>query len=623
MIENKDIKASSNRDISKYEMNRVVVETYVSTRTITNNNTTSNINKILNFQNKDNNCDETVPTPSYSISQVNNINLIFHIKKFDLPLSTTNSSFNYLTQIAKKENNESKANSLRKNFVISRSTIFIGGNQNLKGMNLHLIENKKYNNTIHKEITDLKINKTTEKVEINLNESKKDNKDKSINPLDALEAIKKRWKEAEKEYKMRLSFISNNEIVLINKKKYMDDLVNKININSNVNNNNNQEYYILIKQNKKSKQNVYIHEIIVPSSKKELEDSVNKFLTSNHNNNNDPKENFEYSMERVNKRTSQNIIIMNNNKKKSKFNNNKNNEILIKNNEENNSDSSNSHTDMKIKKEEFCPIFILSKEQIDEIFQNVEIKYNKKIGKTKNNINVNSSSQAEKSQKNEILKNPKNEKLTDLNFNLHPVKVEKFEFIHSNNLNEIQNKNTLYLNINNNNIDVSNIALNQSDYNYDKQKIESDYSSQKIKETQDFSQSTPISLLQEKYFVYAVSKWAKYSVVIPQSQIYIKYFYKSGHPKFDPILLDMTNFTLWIEKIRTKKESKKSIPNASSVLSYNSSKYKANSKIGNIRNKSYKTGDAIFCTETNNYSEGNNKFKKKKSKSKSKIDKNK
>ena len=197
MIENKDIKASSNRDISKYEMNRVVVETYVSTRTITNNNTTSNINKILNFQNKDNNCDETVPTPSYSISQVNNINLIFHIKKFDLPLSTTNSAFNYLTQIVKKENNESKANSLRKNFVISRSTIFIGGNQNLKGMNLHLIENKKYNNTIHKEITDLKINKTTEKVEINLNESKKDNKDKSINPLDALEAIKKRWKEAE------------------------------------------------------------------------------------------------------------------------------------------------------------------------------------------------------------------------------------------------------------------------------------------------------------------------------------------------------------------------------------------------------------------------------------------
>ena len=621
MIENKDIKASTNRDNSKYEMNRVVVETYV--RTVTNNNTTSGINKILNIQNKDNNCDETVPTPSYSICQVNNINLIFHIKKFDLPLSTTNSSFNYLTQILKKENNESKTSSLRKNFVISRSNIFIGGNQNLKGMNLHLIENKKYNNTIHKEITDLKINKTIEKVEINLNESKRDNKDKSIKTLDALEAIKKRWKEAEKEYKMRLSFISNNDIVLINKKKYMDDLVNKININSNANENNNQEYYILIKQNKKSKKNVYTHEIIIPSSKKELEESVNKFLTSNYNSNNDIKENFEYSMERVNKRTSQNIIIMNNNKKKSKFNNNNKNEILIKNNEENNSDSSNSYTDMKIKKEEFCPIFILTKEQIDEIFHNLEIKYNKKIGKTKNNINNNSSLQTEKSQKNEILKNPKNEKLMDLNFNLHPVKVEKFEFIHSNNLNEIQTKNTLYLNMNNNNIDVSNIALNQSDYNYDKQKIESDYSSQKIKETQDFSQSTPISLLQEKYFVYAVSKWAKYSVVIPQSQIYIKYFYKSGHPKFDPILLDMTNFTLWIEKIRTKKDSKKSIPNASSVISYNSSKYKVNSKIGNIKNKIYKTGDAIFCTETNNYSEGNNKLKKKKSKSKSKIDKNK
>ena len=316
MTENKDIKASTNRDISKYEMNRVVVETYVSTKTVPNNYENDNFQKILNIQNKDNNCDEVVSTPSYSICQENNINLIYHIKKFDLPLSTTNSSLNYLIQIQKKDNNndKSKTSSFRKNFVISRSNIFIGGNQNLKGMNLHLIENKKYNNTIHKEITDTKNNKNVEKVEINLNESKKDEKEKNKNPLEVLELIKKRWKEAEKEYKMRLSFTSNNETVLVNKKKYMDDLLNKININSNTNSNifhnNHQEYYILIKPDKKSKNNKYIYEIIVPSSKKELEESVNEFLTNS--NNNDNKEAFEYSIERVNKRTSQNIIIMKN-----------------------------------------------------------------------------------------------------------------------------------------------------------------------------------------------------------------------------------------------------------------------------------------------------------------------
>ena len=68
---------------------------------------------------------------------------------------------------------------------------------------------------------------------------------------------------------------------------------------------------------------------------------------------------------------------------------------------------------------------------------------------------------------------------------------------------------------------------------------------------------TPISLLQEKQFLYAVSKWAKYSVVYPQTQIYIKYNYKSEHSKFDPILLDMTNFILWIEKMHIKEESEK------------------------------------------------------------------
>ena len=52
-----------------------------------------------------------------------------------------------------------------------------------------------------------------------------------------------------------------------------------------------------------------------------------------------------------------------------------------------------------------------------------------------------------------------------------------------------------------------------------------EYSSRKTKESEDFSQVTPISLLQEKYSVYAVSKWAKYSIISPQSKLIVKYNY--------------------------------------------------------------------------------------------------
>lgn len=130
--------------------------------------------------------------------------------------------------------------------------------------------------------------------------------------------------------------------------------------------------------------------------------------------------------------------------------------------------------------------------------------------------------------------------------------MHKFEFIHTNS-NDIRKGiggNNLLTNINlnsnnNNNIDVSNIALNQSEYNYLKQsKPDSEYSFLKIKQTEYFSQTTQISLLQEKYFLYAVSKWAKFSIINPQIQLVIIYSHKSGHPLFDPILLDITNFML-------------------------------------------------------------------------------
>ena len=97
---------------------------------------------------------------------------------------------------------------------------------------------------------------------------------------------------------------------------------------------------------------------------------------------------------------------------------------------------------------------------------------------------------------------------------------------------------------------------------------EFDYILNKNKEMEDFGQNTPISLLQEKCFIYIVSKWVKYSIPHPQSQLYVKYSYKTGHPLFDPITLIMTNFTLWIERIESKNDNKKGIVSINSSTNY-------------------------------------------------------
>ena len=674
MIENNNIKSATNREQTNLEINRVVVESYTSTRknknkneieNNTNNNLKNKVNIINNLKNKDNNGNEqeneinnessnnqnqnqnaniVKNIPSYSLCSQTNLTLTSHIKSFDLPLSINNSTLNYLISHPKKEsidnlevkeiieikekseikksvekleNNENKENkenkeknSFRKNLTISSSCIFIGGGQNLKGMRIHLTNHK--NNIVHKEITDFKINKNkpVEKVEINLSESKNNNNNLS----NYLEEMQKRWKEAEKEYKMRLTYISNNETITINKKKYLDDLLKNININSNSNNNSNDnEYYILIKQDKKFKTNNFIYQVITPTSNKELETEVNEFII-----NSSQEINIGFNREKYNKRTSQNHIYFTNDKVPSKF---AHNERSSKNSEDNKNIN---------KENSFNPIFIFSHMQLKNILENIEKKHDKKIDKNPFSINNNISINYEK-KKNENLKNAKNSKLNDLNFNIYPVKGDKFEFIHHS-PNEIviggknNNNNNLFLNLNtNNNIDVSNIALNQSDSNYVKQmKADSEYSYQKIKETEDFSQNTPISLLQEKYFLYAVSKWAKYSIINPQEQFYIKFSYSSGHPKFDPILLDMTNFTLWIEKIQTKKDIKKTITNSSSGNIY--LKNKSSTKINtNTKSKVYKSGASIFFNDTNhqNQNEGNNQMHRKKSKSKPKFDKKK
>ena len=651
MIENNknNIKYATNRDQTNLVINRAVVESYTSKRKNKIINENENNNKIqknnINIQNTN--------KSKYSLCPQLNFYLSSHIKHFDLPLSISISSLNYLMTLKKKENKdnnkenkdnnqENKDNnkdnenigvktnskkkeesSLIKNYTISSSNIFIIGGQNLKDMRIHLSHNK--NNIVHKEINDCKNskNKIIEKVDINLS----DNKNKKDQLLTSLEIIKKRWKEVEKEYKIRLSYISNNENIILNKNQYIDELVNKIYLNSNINSSsikkNNQNNYILIKQDKQNNNYHLIHEIISPKSSKELETFINKFINQNNDNNNNKenihdyndKENIHsnrYNMSTYNKRTSQNNIYLNNEMhnslKKSKFE-----KPISQDDDSNESSKDYINNDISIQNDYFNPIFILSQQQIKNLSEILDKKTNHKTDKKKFSINHIISINYKENKEQENLKQSKKEKLNDLNFNIHPIKVDKFEFIHIN-----KNKND----ININNIDLSNIAQNQSEYT--KQlKAESEDSYQKIKETEDFGQSTPLSLLQEKYFIYAVSKWAKYSIINQQSQIYIKFSYKSGHPKFDPILLDMTNFTLWIEKIQTKKERKSSIVTSSSSHVNNNIDNKSTSKLNYVKNKNYKTGASIFLNESNNNKVNHIIKKKSKSKSKPKIDKKK
>ena len=543
----------------------------------------------------------------YSFSLQTNFSIISNIKNFKIPFSIQKSSLNYIS-INSAENKEKN----KKSFVqINNTSIFIGGRQNLKGMRIHLSNNCKYNNTVHKEITNFK-NKSVDKTNVRLTENKNKpiekvniellEKEEKKNDIDLLKFMNLRWKNHQQVFKNRISFISNTnqESININKKNYIQGLLNKFKINTikNSNNNNNQEKIILIKQDKYNINNNYIYEIISPSTKEELELSINTFI----NKSNDNKENQDYNNSETLSYKENNIN--NNGKKKSKFIN----QQEIQNKKKKESDNKSK----KLQKDDFVPIFILNNKDIIELYEIIEKKSNKNK-QNKNNYSIDNKISLNfiNINKNEKLRGKNAKKtLDDINFDIFPVKVDKFEFI---NIvpNEIRT---------NYNIDVSNIALNQSDYMKQVKGGENDfdYILNKNKEMEDFSQNTPISLLQEKYFIYAVSKWIKYSIPNPQSQLYVKYSYKTGHPLFDPIHLIMTNFTLWIERIETKRnDNKKGIVSISSSVNYNNNSLK-NSK--NFKGKSLTNKKKGYVNiYSNQYNNENNQINKKRNNSKSKV----
>ena len=581
---------------------------------------------------------ENINGNTYSHCFETNFAILSNRKSFVLPFSIYRSSFDYI-----KENPLTAKTTRRNHLGMSNSSIFIGAKQNLKAMNIHLSNNFRYNNIAHREITNFKNGKNNSVDRVNgklsENDAQKNNNtdNKKVEPVDILKEINLRWKNNQNIFKNNFSFInkinkkepipspSPSPSSTINKKIYIQELLNNIKINTNTNNinnengsngsnNNEKEYYILIKHNKNNKNENIIHEVISPNSNEDFENSINNFLKKKEN-----KENISNNSESS---TVNDNSTLTNGRKKSKFSHQESYHMKKSSSQDINNDQ----------KDEFIPFFIITKKELINLYDIIEnkpkennkpekIQYsidnninhniisedieskpkeNNKPEKIQysidNNINYNIISEdnpgklrsvpkdkKENNENNEIKENKVQKNLEDINFNIFPIKVEKFELI-CNNHNVASNE----IGKGNNNIDVSNIALNQSDYMKQVKggENEFDYILNKNKEMEDFGQSTPISLLREKSFIYIVSKWVKYSIPQPQSQIYAKYSYKTGHPLFDPITLSMTNFTLWIERIETKNyHSKKAKISINSSSNYVNNIRKINSKGQNLNHK--------------------------------------
>ena len=545
-------KPKTQKENNNFEINRVVIESYYGTnrkneskiikinnnvyniKNIDNNMSRSNLNENINKdeENKVELKNKALPKISYSLCNQTNLNIVSHIKKFDDPLLINNYSFNFVTKSNEQLNKEinkvniKSDNENKKMLLIKSFDIFICGNQNLKAKNIHITNSTKKDNLVYKEIINLKSSKNEEEknVEINKKEEEKNNL------IDSLETINKRWKEAQREFKMRISYINKNEALTINLKKYLEELKSNINFEqTNLNSKDNS--YIIIKQDLKSKEKTY--EIINPTSKKEFDELFNK-LTQN--------DNKENNLNNSNNKE----ISKNNEKKKSKFNNqnlsqsNKNNNISINS---------------------FYPLLIFKYSELKNIINNIEkdLKITKETKENKyileDNISLNY-----KGNKNKVIQkqSPKKEK-EKINKNnvLLPAKVDEYKLFHK--FENLRKKRIIEFKIEKT---IKNGKENTNNL--------------KIKKTKDFGESTPISLLKDKYFIYAVSKWSKYSTINPEINLYFKYNYKSGHPKFDSNILEMTNFYLVIEKIKLEGDSKKS-RNTSNFTSFK--KTISNSKV--------------------------------------------
>lgn len=576
-----------NKEKKGFQVNRVVIETYLGNNKKNENKIIKVNNNVYNIKNIDNNMSrgnlneniiqdnkslikenqKIITKASYFLSKQTNFNIFSHIKKFDAPLLINNSSFNLICKNIginnDKKNENSKKLLNKKNYEIVSSNIFVGGSK-LNSNKIQITNSSKKGNLLKREITNLKNNKNLneeQKEEINKKEIEKNNL------ISSLEIINKRWKEAQKEYKMRLSYKNPNEILVINMEKYKQELISKLNF-ENEDSKNNNNCYIFLKQDMNFKNDSIAYELMKSTSQQDFESIFNKFIICNQDN----KEN------EVN--IYNNDEILNNGKRKSKFNN-------------------QNRFNSKTNKNLYCPILVFNYFELKKIIDKIEKDlYSENLSKINNKNytleNIISLYYEGIMKIQNIIINKEKEKIKEY----LPIKVFEHKFIY-------KPKNLIKSKQNNLSI-ISNKKNNEI----------------KNKVTSDFGQSTPISLLKEKYFIYAVSKWSKFSSINSEINLYMKYDYKSGHPKFDDNILKPNNFYLGIEKINEESEPKKS-RNTSNFTGFKKtiSSSKIATKISSEKNRFTMTKPS--SNTSYNYNNIDVSINKIKSKSKPKIDKKK
>ena len=483
-----------------------------------------------------------------------------------------------------------------KNISMYNTSIFIGGRQNLKSKRIHLASSAQFNNHIHREIQNFRNKKPKSVDKINIYLNKSENGEQKIEQIDIINMMNIRWQNNLQETRSDLSYIKIQEkkepekkLNLIDINKYIQELIDKININYDFNEINNktdnQEYFVLLKSDNYNQKNNIIHEIVSPKSIEDLEKSVQNFMKRpcskiNKDNNTDSSSSIELNKKKKilnQKENTDNINIINDNKE------NINDNVLPNENE-------------------FCPVFILSQKDIRNLYEIIEpqkTNRNKNINYTINNFSFNYEPIIDKNEilpsenNNNILKNEKaeneennekQEKEEEKIWLLEQINVEKFELISSNKNDkpENSNENENLIAVNDSQNLQNNNQINPEETYQIKSEINIELISEKniqISEpkipTGDFSQNTPISLLQDKFSVYAVSKWIKFSVPHPQKELIIKSKEMSNSyiAYKESANLLITNFTLWIERIETKRNdnNKCSISINSSTNSKNNS----------------------------------------------------
>ena len=487
-----------------------------------------------------------------------------------------------------------------KNISMYNTSIFIGGHQNLKSKRIHLSTNTRYNNTAHREITNFRNKKNKSVDRVNIQTEKKE-KSELVESIDIIKLMNLRWQNdltesrnvdinyMKKDEKKEEEIIEPKKDNNFDMDKYKNELIEKININYNFENiKDNQEYFVLLKLDKFNQNNIFIHEIIAPKSKQDFEKYVDKFIRRkstqiNKDNNTDSTSSIDAH------------------KKKSKF-------VIKEENKEN--INNNSQSD----EEEFSPLFILNQKDIKELYFILEPKITnrkKSINYQINNFSINYIPNQEniilKSAKKPVIPNKekgemeeveekkeKDEKIIILeqvnleNFELIPMKKAE-NIIETTNMISINSSKELELENNNPPPQINeNIEIK-------KEKII----------IQDFSQCTPLSLLQPKFSVYAVSKWIKYSIPNPQCELFIKRSYLSKNIRMFPFELLMTNFTLWIERIETKRNYE--IKGSMSSNSNANSNFKNNSQQkGKSLTYNKNRNNKVKINKNNNYEMGSN-----------------